>query len=545
MKRLVVLLILSVTACQGNLDVSEPAQDEPPLEHGELDYRGEGHAENSTLEEPIRPARSFQGVSLMLTSSSPEGRYQVQFEDGTWSDWRDLDYDWHYRKFQNHYIALERPAQALRLDYDAASAEFTRLEFHAESMGEVDPHDDSLVDFVLGVIDEIFATGLSRPGRWDLPSTTERAGTSSSVGYDSAPRWSRRNCSGSLRPGARALGDYLVDNFVGARYFQGYNCRQIRGSSSMSMHGTGRAIDVFVPLDRGRADNDLGDEIANFLIENSEALGVQLIIWDRTIWQAGRSDRYYGGAHPHHDHLHIELTRAAASRSRVSVNRTPTTPTAWVGEPCTVDSDCDFSSGGAQAFCYDYEGGGFCSLPCEGLCPDRPGEAYTFCVASDTQGTGVCASYSATQNSFCGDIPGAEQREMTRYVGSSSLAARRRTVCMPPSTVMPLAEPAWVGTPCTEDSQCNFVADGERGFCYENSVGQGFCGLSCEGLCPDRDGEAPTFCIEATGGVGVCTSYSAAQNRWCAEIPGATAQSRARFVGTSNTVSRVRTVCAH
>ncbi len=552
MKRLLVLTVLATTACQGNLEMSETEPDAPPLEHGEVEYRGEGHVEASSLEDPIRPAESFQGVSFMLTSTSPEGRYQVQFEDGTWSEWRSLDYDWQYRKFQNRYLEIERPAQAIRLDYDTAAAEFTRLEFHREALGVVDTHDDALEDFVWGVIGQFFPNGIARPGRWDLPGPTTNAGVASSVGYDRAPAWSRRNCSGGLRPGSRALGDYLVDNFRGARFFQGYNCRRIRGSSGMSMHGTGRAIDVFVPLDRGQADNDLGDEIANFLVENSDELGIQLIIWDRTIWRAGRFDRRYGGAHPHHDHLHIELTREAAARNSVNINRsaggsgTTFEPPAWVGEPCTSDSECDFSSGGAQAFCYDFDGRGFCSLPCEGLCPDRRGEAYTFCVPSDTPGTGICASYSATQNNFCNAIPGTVQREMTRYVGDTSLSARRRTVCMPPESVMPSTEPAWVGTPCTEDSQCDFRADGASGFCYENSVGQGFCGLPCEGLCPDRDGEAPTFCIEtASGGSGVCASYSAAQNQWCGDIPGASAQSKSRFVGNSNALSRVRTVCAH
>ncbi|MEZ4464481.1 MAG: hypothetical protein R3F43_08225 [bacterium] len=78
----------------------------------------------------------------------------------------------------------------------------------------------------------------------------------------------------------------MVANFRGAR-FEGYACRQIRGSSGMSVHGTGRALDIFVPLSGGAADNDLGDPIANWLVEHAE-IGVQLI-WDRTIWSGSRS----------------------------------------------------------------------------------------------------------------------------------------------------------------------------------------------------------------------------------------------------------------
>jgi peptidoglycan hydrolase-like protein with peptidoglycan-binding domain len=43
-------------------------------------------------------------------------------------------------------------------------------------------------------------------------------------------------------------------------------------------------------------------------------LGVQTVIFDRTIWSArSPSGRAYTGVHPHYDHLHIELTRQAAS----------------------------------------------------------------------------------------------------------------------------------------------------------------------------------------------------------------------------------------
>lgn len=543
MKRFTLLsIVILLSACSGDLDVVDENND-TPLEHGHVDYRGAGFGEESLLEDPVRPDKEFRGASFMLTSMSPQGRYQVQWLDGTWSEWRDFEYTWQHRKFQSQYFELEAPAQALRLDYDAASSEFVRLEFHEHSHGAVDTHDDSLIDFVSGFINEFLGYELNKPGRWGLPAATRQAGVASSIGYDSAPRWSRRNCSGGLKVGAKALGDFLTDNFVGARYFQGYNCRQIRGSSSMSMHGTGRAIDVFVPLDRGRADNDLGDEIANYLVENSEALGIQMVIWDQTIWRAGRADRRYGGAHPHHDHLHIELTHDAAARSQIDLTRTPGEPSPWIGTPCSSDSDCGFSANGATGFCHEFGGDGFCSLSCEGLCPDRRGEAYTFCTPSASMSTGLCASYAATQNQWCGGIPGTEAREVSRYVGSSSLSARRRTVCLPPASMEPATEPAWVGTPCSQDSECDFSADGTPAFCYTFG-NDGFCGLPCEGLCPDRTGEAPTFCVESdVDGMGVCASYSAAQNNWCNAIPGTQPRAEDRYIGSANVLNRTRTVC--
>ena len=64
------------------------------------------------------------------------------------------------------------------------------------------------------------------------------------------------------------------------------------------------------------ADNDLGDPIANWLVQNAEAIGVQYIVWDKMQW-SGRKDpgqklSTYGGSHPHQDHIHMELTLAGS-----------------------------------------------------------------------------------------------------------------------------------------------------------------------------------------------------------------------------------------
>ena len=82
-------------------------------------------------------------------------------------------------------------------------------------------------------------------------------------------------------------------------------------------HGTGRALDVFIPLDKGKADNGKGDEVANWLVKNAEKIGVQLVIWDRTMWVAANSGEKavgYTGPHPHHDHIHLELNIDGAER---------------------------------------------------------------------------------------------------------------------------------------------------------------------------------------------------------------------------------------
>ena len=97
----------------------------------------------------------------------------------------------------------------------------------------------------------------------------------------------------------------------------GYSCRRNTADTArMSVHGTGRALDVFIPKAGNTADNAHGDKVANWLVVHAQQIGVQLIIWDRSIWRAnGTNAGAYGGPHPHDDHIHVELTNEAAANT--------------------------------------------------------------------------------------------------------------------------------------------------------------------------------------------------------------------------------------
>ncbi len=271
------------------------------------------------------PQQGFVGVVMMMTvEGDPFIEYQLRDANGDWSVWETLTISYHDGRYQSAEISAFEGATALRLRSEE-DFQFVRLEFldslHAEDgahFHDEHPYAEDLEQISL-TDEELIRQGIARAGRWALPAATKRRGQSFSVRYDGAPSYNGgRNCSGSFTAGARELGEYLVQTFPGARYYQGYNCRTIAGSSSMSIHGTGRAIDVFIPLHGGQADNDLGDPVANWLVENADKIGVQLVIWDRTVWTGNRSgtkDRQYTGVHAHHDHLHIELNQAGASRT--------------------------------------------------------------------------------------------------------------------------------------------------------------------------------------------------------------------------------------
>ena len=193
--------------------------------------------------------------------------------------------------------------------------------------GEVDYNRPTPAEINDGLVDDArpnhTSQAISRPGRYDPPASVVRAGErearEAGFDYTGSPTWrGGHQCSGGFLPGSERLGEFLVEQFDGASRFAGYNCRPIRGNSStMSVHGTGRAVDVFIPTDGRKADNDLGDPVANYLIRHASELGIEFFIWDRAKWNIEYAeDRPYGGAHPHHDHLHIELTPEAARNGR-------------------------------------------------------------------------------------------------------------------------------------------------------------------------------------------------------------------------------------
>lgn len=161
-------------------------------------------------------------------------------------------------------------------------------------------------------------SALGVKGRWSPPSDVLAAGAKVRIAYEDAPRWTGATaCSGQLEPGGHKLGEYLLDHFSDVSSVGGYACRRNTADSSrMSVHGTGRALDVFIPTSNGAADNGRGDKVANWLVMHAQRIGVQLVIWDRSIWRAnGTNDAAYGGPVPHVDHIHVELTSAASALS--------------------------------------------------------------------------------------------------------------------------------------------------------------------------------------------------------------------------------------
>jgi hypothetical protein len=135
--------------------------------------------------------------------------------------------------------------------------------------------------------------------RWQPPESTA-TGTYEGLNGE--------GCSGGLLPGTKALGEQLKTQF-GTSY-GGYSCRaNTANTSQLSIHAVGRALDV-------TASGSDGETIANHLVQNAETLGVDLIIWNHTLWKVtptGATSREYTGPNPHTDHVHAEVTSATAA----------------------------------------------------------------------------------------------------------------------------------------------------------------------------------------------------------------------------------------
>jgi len=149
--------------------------------------------------------------------------------------------------------------------------------------------------------------------------------SASGLRVDRSPPWDDgANCTGSFSEGANKLKEFVLDTWsppvtgVG-----GYNCRTIVGNSSLtSIHGTGRAIDIFINATdpEGLA---VGNQIRNWMISHSLDAGIQRVIWNRYSWVADRDgwvDYCKGGCtdeggskNPHEDHLHVEINNDAAN----------------------------------------------------------------------------------------------------------------------------------------------------------------------------------------------------------------------------------------
>ncbi len=143
-------------------------------------------------------------------------------------------------------------------------------------------------------------------------------------------------------PGAKALMAWCLAHYPPGTNLGIYNPRNVRGGQALSLHAEGRAIDVGYPTERPDG-HVAGRQLAADMVRLHAALGVQCVIFARSIWTNTRPIwRPYTGTADHFDHVHIELTREAAAGLTTDIIRqtleAPTVPTPTTDNPYPAET---------------------------------------------------------------------------------------------------------------------------------------------------------------------------------------------------------------
>ena len=120
---------------------------------------------------------------------------------------------------------------------------------------------------------------------------------------------------------------------------------------------------------------------------------------------------------------------------------------------------------------------------------------------------------------------------------------KTRAVLTEVNRLPPISPPIWIGSSCTQNSDCLFSAEGGVGRCLFGDT-NGVCVTPCEGYCPDRAGFATTFCANGaqvgTAAGGVCLSRAHSLNDQCANSEGRWVN---RYIGRSGAEAKTERVC--
>jgi hypothetical protein len=115
-----------------------------------------------------------------------------------------------------------------------------------------------------------------------------------------------------------ALYHIVHSNFPETNNLGIYVVRNVAGTKKLSLHATGRALDIglsaFDPEQKF-----LGDQLFKLFIKYGSQIGPDHVIWNRKIWSPIKTDpRSYTGKSPHIDHLHVAFTPEGSQRQRTS-----------------------------------------------------------------------------------------------------------------------------------------------------------------------------------------------------------------------------------
>ncbi len=123
-------------------------------------------------------------------------------------------------------------------------------------------------------------------------------------------------CAGRSFAGTEMLARMILSSFQGMWNGRTYGCTYMNPTrpafppynrGSLSDHASGAAFDAMLP----RVGDSIGQKLADWAVENFDALGMKYVIYNRQI-NSGSGWEAYSGSNAHTDHVHISLLKKAA-----------------------------------------------------------------------------------------------------------------------------------------------------------------------------------------------------------------------------------------
>ena len=206
----------------------------------------------------------------------------------------------------------------------------------------------------LGALSQAFDIGpvLGGGGSFDLPGTnggaTGAAGGNSQTGTGSTRTGSNFN----LTPTSVAAKAAIEARFPEVSQIGGYR----EDPNYPNEHPAGKALDVMIPNWNTAAGKAYGDEVAQYLLANASALGIDYILWQQRQWNADGTSSpmrdLKNATDNHMDHVHVHTEGTAQLPGAVPPKPTPRTtslPAAPTGAIPSVPSVASLPATGAMS----------------------------------------------------------------------------------------------------------------------------------------------------------------------------------------------------
>jgi len=138
-------------------------------------------------------------------------------------------------------------------------------------------------------------------------STGKSLGSGGGTGTATRGSGAKLNSTRGVQPHVLAEMHYIANTW--GIETQGFSFRNIAGTTTLSDHATGLAIDAM-----SRDKKEIGQAVADYYVANATEKRVKYVIFDGQIWTPGQGWHPYRGVNRHEDHAHISFMQMIRGR---------------------------------------------------------------------------------------------------------------------------------------------------------------------------------------------------------------------------------------